>query len=372
MTKKQESKAPQASKAKTSGAITMADLLAKATKKVVGFTSGQKVRGKVLLIGGKSVVLDIGGKSEGMVAEEAFSESREFIKKLKVGDEVVVTVIVPETREGAVLLSFRHAAQDASWETIFQAKNKDSEVAVMGKAVNPSGVTVDIEGLTGFIPTSQLGGEASKNPQALVGKYFKTKIIEVDKTSNKIVLSEKEVSEAENIKKIKDLLEEIKDGEVYEGKVTTVAGFGCFVKLDLGKGATIEGLVHISELSWSKVAHPSEIVKEGDKVKVKVLGKRDGKLALSVKAAEKNPWENADENYKKDAKVKGKVTRISDFGVFIELEPGVEGLVHITKIPPTMKLSEGQEVDCYVEEIDSKKKKLSLGLVLTSKPIGYK
>lgn len=372
MTQKKEPKIKQTLKSKASGGITMADLLAKSAKRVIGFTSGQKVRGKILSIGGKSVVLDIGGKSEGVVAEEAFSESREFIKKLKVGNEVVATVIVPETREGAVLLSFRHAAQDASWEAVNGAFKNGGEVAVMGKGVNPAGVTVDLEGLTGFIPTSQLGSEISKNPQALVGKYFKVKILEVDKLANKIVLSEKEVSEAESIKKAKETIEKVKDGEIYEGQVTTVAGFGCFVKLNLGKEAEVEGLVHISEMSWSKIGHPSELVKEGDKVKVKVIGKRDGKLALSMKGAEKNPWDNADDRYKKDSKVKGKVTRISDFGAFIQVEPGIEGLVHITKIPPATRLSEGQEVDCYVEEIDSKKKKLSLGLVLTSKPIGYK
>lgn len=359
-------------KSKSSGGVTMADLLAKSAKKIIGFTSGQKVKGKILSIGGKSVVLDIGGKSEGIVAEDAFSESREFIKKLKVGDEVLTTVIVPETREGMVLLSFRHAAHDASWETVLKAFKEGNEVAVMGKAVNPSGITVDLEGLIGFIPTSQLGSEASRNSQALVGKYFKVKILEVDKLSNKIVLSEKEVSEAESIKKAKELIEKVKEGEIYEGKVTTVAGFGCFVKLDIGKDASVEGLVHISEMSWSKIGHPSEMVKEGDKVKVKVIGKRDGKLSLSIKSAEKNPWDGAEKKYEKETKVKGKVTRISDFGAFIEVEPGIEGLVHITKIPPATRLTEGQEVDCYVEEIDSKKKKLSLGLVLTSKPIGYK
>lgn len=362
----------KSAKAKTSTGITMADLLAKSTRKLMGFTSGQKVKGKILSINAKSVVLDIGGKSEGMVAEEVFSESRDFIKALKVGDEIVSTVIVPETKEGLVLLSFRHAAHDAGWERILEAKSKGSEVAVMGKGVNPSGVTVDVEGLTGFIPTSQLGGEAAKNPQALIGKYFKVKILEVDKLSNKVVLSEKEVSEAENIKKAKEVLKKVKEGEIYTGEVTTVAGFGCFVKLDLGKGATIEGLVHISELSWKKVGHPSEVVKEGDKVKVKVLAQRDGKLSLSIKAALKNPWEDVETKYKKESKIKGRVTRMSDFGAFVELEPGVEGLIHITKIPPATRLSEGQEVNCIVEEIDSKAKKLSLGLVLTSKPIGYK
>lgn len=370
MAKKDELKVQQTSKAKAP--ITMADLLAKSGRPIFGFSSGQKVKGKINALNQKSVILDIGGKSEGIVMEDAFSESRDFIKKLKVGDEVIATVISPETKEGAVLLSFRHTAQDASWKVLEAAKKEGKEVVVLGKAVNPSGVTVLIEGVTGFIPLSQLGGEAAKNPQSLAGKYFKVKIIEVDKTSNKVVLSEKEVSEAESIEKAKKAAEGVKEGEIYGGVVTTVSGFGCFVALDLGKDTTVEGLVHISELSFRKVAHPSDIVKEGDKVKVKVLAKRDGKLSLSMKGAEKNPWEGIEEKYKKEARVKGKVTRMSDFGAFVELEPGVEGLIHITKIPPATKLAEGTEVNCIVEEIDTKSKKLSLGLVLTSKPIGYK
>lgn len=378
MTKQKVSKVekvPQVSKAKIG--ITMADLLAKSTRRLAGFSSGQKIKGKIVSIGSKSVVLDIGGKSEGTVAENAFSEAREFIKTLKVGDEVLSTVIVPETKEGLVLLSFRHAAQDASWGKVEEAKKKGSEVAVIGKGVNPSGITVDVEGLTGFIPTSQLGGEAAKNTSALVGKYFKVKILEVDKLTNKIVLSEKEVSEAASIKKAKEVLEKIKEGEIYEGEVTTVSSFGAFVKIEVeghrpGGVSGPEGLVHISELSWKKVGHPSEVAKEGDKVKVKVIGKRDGRLALSIKAAGKNPWEDVEKKYKKETKVTGRVTRISDFGAFVELEPGVEGLIHITKIPPATRLTEGQEVDCLVEDLDSKAKKLSLGLVLTSKPIGYK
>jgi small subunit ribosomal protein S1 len=352
---------------------TMAELLASAETKITSFSTGQKVRGIVTSKNSKSLILDIGGKSEGIVAEKAFVEGRDFIKTLKKGDSVTATVIIPETREGVVLLSVRDAAFDASWERLEKAEVAKLPVAVFGKGVNPSGVTVEVEGLTGFIPGSQLGKEASKNSQNLVGKYFKAVILEVDRLANKIVLSEKEVSDAADIKAAKEVLAKIKEGDVYDGVVTTVAGFGCFVKLDLGqKGADIEGLVHISELSWGKVESVADVVKEGDKVKVKVLGVKDGKISLSIKAALKDPWDGVEAKYKPETRVKGKVTRISDFGAFIELEPGVEGLIHITNIPPGKRLSEGEEVECLVQEIDAKNKKLSLGLVLTSKPIGYK
>ena len=360
-------------KTTSSEPTTMAELLASAGAKIRAFTTGQKVKATVVSKNSKSLILDIGGKSEGVVAEKAFVEARDFIKTLKVGDTVTGTVLIPETRDGTVLLSLRQAAFDSSWERLEKAKEESAPVAVFGKGVNPSGVTVDVEGLTGFIPGSQLGKEASKNSPGLVGKYFKARVLEVDRLANKIVLSEKEVSDAADIKAGKEALAKIKEGEVYEGLVTTVANFGCFVKLDLGKkGPDVEGLVHISELAWGKVESVSDVVSEGDKVKVKVIGTKDGRISLSIKAAKKDPWETVEAKYQVEAKVRGKVTRISDFGAFIEVEPGIEGLVHITNIPPGKKLSEGQEVNCYVQEIDAKAKKMSLGLVLTTKPIGYK
>src|SRR3990170_3271739 len=314
----------------------MAELLASASSKVRGLSSGQKINGVVSAKTPRSLILDIGGKSEGMVAEKAFIEARDFIKTLKIGDTVTATVLIPENRDGVALLSLRQAAFDSSWERLEKAKQGEVAVAVFGKGVNPSGVTVDVDGLTGFIPGSQLGKETSKNPQNLVGKYFKAVPLEVERLANKVVLSEKEVSDAADIK------------------------------------VAIEGLVHISELAWGKVGVTSDAVSEGDKVKVKVIGVKEGRLSLSIKAALKDPWQDIAEKYKTDSKVEGKVTRVSDFGAFVEVEPGVEGLIHITNIPPGQRLSEGQEVNCYVQEVDAKGKKLSLGLVLTSKPIGYK
>ena len=350
----------------------MAELLAKMGHNVASFKVGEKVKGKVVAINPHSVILDIGAKSEGVIAEKAFVEARDFIKGLKVGDEITAGIIVPEAKDGTILLSLRQASYEATWGKLEKREEEGKEVNVTGKSVNPSGVMVEVEGLTGFIPTSQLGKEALKNLEGLVGRSFKAKILEINKETNKILLSEKEISEAENLKASKDALAKIKTGEIYEGKVTTVANFGCFVKLDLGENINLEGLVHVSELSWGKVGDPSEIVKVGDKVKVKALDLRSGKLSLSIKQAEKDPWGQVEEKYKVDTKVKGRVTRVSDFGVFVEIEKGVEGLIHITNIPPGEKITEGKEVNCYVQEVDSKNKKLSLGLVLTSKPVNYK
>jgi small subunit ribosomal protein S1 len=353
----------------------MAELLAAYGASARGFARGQKIKAKVSLINSKSVVFDIGGKSEGLVTERAFVEARDFIRTLKVGDEVVASVLIPENPEGYVILSLREAASEASWQRLEKAKKEGGLVVVFVRGVNPSGITVDVEGILGFIPNSQLGKEVAKNAQGLIGKYIKAVPLEVDKSFNKVVLSEREVSEKEDIKAVKAALANIKEGEIYSGEVTTIANFGCFVKIDVGakgKEVEVEGLVHVSELAWGKVDSPSDVVSEGQKVKVKVLGLKDGKLALSMKQAQGDPWDEVAGKYKPETKVTGKITRMSDYGAFVQLEPGIEGLVHLTKIPPGTRLSEGQEVNVYVEEVDTKARKLSLGLVLTTKPVGYK
>lgn len=365
-------------KTKSSAAkpVTMADLLAKSKSSIKNLSLGQKVRGIVIQKLDKSLILDIKGKAEGVVAEKAFAEAREYISKLKVGDEVVATVLVPEMKDGSTLLSLRDSVSASVWQNIEDAFKKKTEVAVFAKAVAGSGLTVDVNGISGFIPTSQLSKEFTKDPGSLVGKYFKAKVIEIDRQKNKLVLSEREVTDAKDIALAKKALESVKDGDIFEGVVTTVANFGIFVKILVNK-SPVEGLVHISELSWGKVSHPSEMFKIGDKVKVVVIGRKNnqetnGKLALSIKQAKKDPWIDAHKKYKEEDKIRGRVSKVTDFGVFIELEPGVEGLVHITKIAPGKKFSVGDEVNCYIEEIDTKSRKISLGLVLTSIPVGYK
>lgn len=354
---------------------TMAELLARAKFSVRQFTKGQRVEATVLSMPGSSVIFDIGGKSEGIVKEKAYTDAKEFIDGLKVGDKVLVTILVPETRDGITILGLKDAMRDESWVELEKDKKAGNSVPVLGKKVGPSGFVVDVYGVEGFIPTSQLGLEASKNAQSLVGKYFKAKVVELDKTNKKVVLSEREISEAGDIALAKEAAKKIKEGEVYEGEVTTVAPFGAFVKIEVPLGkkkAHIEGLVHVSEIAWGKTNLPSDVLKVGDKVQVKVLASRDGKLALSIKQALKDPWSEVEKKYKVDDKVTGKVARISDFGVFVELEPGVEGLIHVTKIPPTKKFNLGDEVKCTIEEVNVKEKRIALGLVLTSIPVGYK
>lgn len=353
----------------------MEELLSKYGGGVKPLVRGLKIKGTVIGKSSKRLTLDIDRKSEGLVAEKAFNESKDFIKTLNVGDEVIASVIVPETPEGYTILSLRGAQQEAAWKKVEEAYKKGSPIVVLGKSVTSSGVMVDINSLAGFIPNSQLGKEIAKSAKDLVGEHFRVKVIEIDRRANRIVLSEKEVSDAEDIKLAKKALAKIKVGDIYEGVVMNVMSFGCFVEVKVAlnkQKIAIEGLVHISEISWDKIENVEKECKEGRKVKVKVIGIDNGRLALSMKQATDDPWKKAGKKYKTDSKHKGKVVRISDFGVFVQLEPGVEGLIHITKIPPGTRLERGEEVNVYVEEIDPKSKKLSLGLVLTAKPLGYK
>jgi ribosomal protein S1 len=351
----------------------MEELLAKyAGNPVKGFVRGQKIEAKLIEISKKVAVFDIGGKSEGLLVDQYFQEARDYLRGLKPGDTVTATVMDPENSDGSVLLSLRSAASESLWRSLEKDRKEGKELTVWVKNITASGVLADYEGVAGFIPTSQLSRQLqSSDLNDLNGKSIKVKILELDKSKKKIVFSEKAISESADIKASKDALENIKEGEAYKGKITTLTDFGAFVEIKVKK-TQVEGLVHVSELSWQKVGKPSDTFKVGQKVEVVVLGKKDGKLSLSIKHAQKDPWDEALKKYKIDDKFKGKVTRNSDYGVFVELEPGVEGLIHITKIPPAKKLNPGDIVNCYIEEIDKANKKISLGLVLTSKPLAYK
>ena len=354
---------------------TMEELLSAYGGKFSGLSVGTKVKGIVTEKTKGKLVVNIGAKSEGLVAERAYKEAIDYIKTLSVGDEIEGNVLVSETPDGYTILSLRRSAENATWKHIETAKNNLAPVDIEVKGVVPSGLTVYYNGLTGFIPATQLGKEISKNLQSLIGKKVQAVVIDFDRDSRKIILSEKEVSEKEELESIRSAMKILKEGDIFDGEVTTIYDFGCFVKIEVGKGKEIiplEGLVHVSEIKWNKVDNPGEVIKVGDKVKVKLIGRRNSKLAFSIRQTLEDPWMQISEKYIKEKEYKGTVTKISDFGVFIQLEPGVEGLIHITKIPPDKKLHTGDEVKVYIEDIDKEGKKLSLGLVLTAKPVGYK
>ncbi|MBU2577635.1 S1 RNA-binding domain-containing protein [Patescibacteria group bacterium] len=351
---------------------TMEELLALEENKVRGLRKGEIIEGIVSEITSKNIFIDIGAKTEGVVLGREFDRSKDFIRNLKPGDKVKAYVGSVESENGQILLSLRQAASDFAWEG-YENLFKDTKSAeVKGRELNRGGLIVDTQfGLQGFVPGSQIGTVWQGKLDQLVGQKFEVKVIEVNREQNRLVFSEKLVSDAEKIEKTAEAMKKIKLEDSFEAEVTQVAPFGLFVKVNV-EGESIEGLIHISEVSWQKVEDLDKLYKPRNKIKVKVISLEDGRVQFSIKQLLPDPWEELDKKYQVDTKIKGKIARLTSFGVLVEIESGIEGLVHISKIPPELTLNEGDELDVYIESVDRKTRRISLGLVLSQKPIGYK
>jgi len=358
---------------------TMEELLAQSQYEVRGLKRGDLIEGVVIEKTKSALYLDIGGKSEGMVIDREMKAAKDFIRGLQAGDKIKAIVTQAENDRGQPLLSLKRAALESSWDE-FTTKLKTQEVVrVKGREVNRGGLVVEYKGFQGFIPSSQFGSKLEDKIDDLVEKDLEVKVIEVDQGKNRLIFSEKEVSDAGLLRAQKEALGKIKVSDEFQGEVTGVMPFGLFVKvkpaaLKSQKPVTLEGLVHISEISWEKVETPNEFFKEGDHVKVKVLAidNASDKLNLSIKQLTSDPWEGIDKKYKIDQKVKGEVVRMAPFGVFVKLSSGIEGLIHISKVPVEQVFKIGDKVNCYIETVDLENRRISLGLILTAKPIGYK
>ncbi len=349
----------------------MGELLERTGYQLHGLTIGQRLEGTVVEVSAKTLVLNIGAKSDGLVTGSEFEASSSFIKTLSIGDKIRVEVVTPEGELGQPSLSVRDAAADFAWSELKTSLEEGLPVEARLDAVVRGGLAVSIYGLSGFIPTSQQSSALTKSVASQVGKFIMAKAIEVDRAQGRIVLSEKEISEAGLLAEQKEALKKVKVGEKFTGRVSGIANFGVFVEVTKD-GVKLNGLVHLSELSWQKVSDPTEVVSEGDKVEVLAIGKEGARLALSIKRLQEDPWEGIVAKYSPDQVIPGNVTKLGDFGAFVELESGVEGIVRLGKIPPGVSLKEGQEVSCFIEEIDKKNRRISLSLVLKEKPVIYK
>ncbi len=351
---------------------TMGELLAKSASAFRSLLPGQTIEGIVIGIGGKSIILDVGSKSEGVIVEREFAQVADFVKSLKVGDKVSCEVLVPETNSGQALLSLRPASTEWAWLNLENALKEGLEVSCFVENTIRGGLSVSVFGLSGFIPNSHLGSKLSVNIQSLQGSVLKVKVIELDREKSRVVLSEKAVSEAELIAQQEKVLGSIKVGDKFKGRVVGLADFGAFVRVEKNS-ISLDGLVHLSQVSWKKIANVSDILKEGETVEVVVIGKEGpGRLSLSIKETLGNPWDSIAGKYKTEAKITGRVVKTGDMGAFVELEPGVEGLLRSGKIPAGISIKEGETIDCFIEEVDEANHKISLGLVLKAKPVGYK
>lgn len=363
----------ETSKAKVSGPQTMEQLLAQAGQMMKTFKRGDVVTGKVSEVAGRTIYIDVGGKTEAIIAEAEYETAREYLTTLKLGDEITGTVISPESESGQIVISLRRAAADNRWKTFEDAMEGGQIITVKGKEVTRGGLLVEAEGMYGFVPASQLSKEWADKIEKLVGQPVQVKVIEVDRNENRLVLSEKAVSEAEEIEARKKVLSAVKIGGDYTGKVVGLVPFGAFVEITVGKGKgkdksedKLEGLVHISEISWEKIDEVSKVLAVADTVSVQVIGVDEdtGKLALSIKRLTGDPWKDMAKNYPVESRHHGKIVKIAPYGVFVNLAKGVEGLIHASKMPAEMAFIEGQEVDVFVESVDMDKRRLSLGVVV--------
>jgi small subunit ribosomal protein S1 len=371
-----EQPAPASSEKK---ATTMAELLAGSSYEIVVPRRGATVTGRITRKTTKALYVDIDAKTEGIVADKEFEAAQEYIDELEVGQAVDVIIASSENNQGQVLLSLRKAASDARWEYFEEAFEKEEALEALGVDVNKGGLIVSVNGVRGFVPSSQFGKELVGNYMALKGKTVRVKVIEVDRDKNRLIFSERHVSEAEEIAKKEEALEAVTINEIYEGVVSGVMHFGLFVTVEVpipGSTGTghVEGLVHISEISWEKVTHPKEYHAVGDRLKVRVLGVDDktGKLNLSIKQLSDDPWKDIDQRYQTGTTVDGVVSRVEPFGVFVNVEPGIDGLVHQSKLEPGQTFQRGEKITVHVESVSPDQKRMSLSVVSTDLPVAYK
>lgn len=366
--------------AESKGESLMDKLMAAAGSSLVTPKRGQQLEGVVSFVSKKMVLVDIGAKTEGVVADAEAKEAADIIETLKVGDPISVFVKHPENDQGQILLSLRKAVEEGRWSVFKKWMEEEKEVEVTGLEVNKGGMVVKTGDIRGFVPASQFGEKYLGNMDELIGKNFKVRVIEVDKVQNRLIFSEKLVSDAIGLAKKDEALADVVAGTKLAGTVSGIMPFGVFVTVNVpvkdkpGEGAKVEGLVHISEISWEKVEDPNTMFKVGQEVLVMVIGieKEAGKLNLSIKQLSDDPWKNIETKYAVGTKHSGKVFRIAPYGVFVNFERGIDGLIHVSKQPQGKEFKIGEDVDVYVEMLDVKSRRMSLGVVLTEVPVEYR
>ncbi|MFO0858109.1 MAG: 30S ribosomal protein S1 [Phycisphaerales bacterium] len=333
------------------------------TDRKVDLTPGKLIKGKVIGFAGDDVVVEVGLKSEGLIPKEEFEGVLPAM-----GDEIDVLLEGLENDEGLIQLSKRRADRMMAWQRIVDStKEGDVVEGVITKGIK-GGLLMDI-GVPVFLPASQVDVRRPGEVKDYMGKRIRAEVIKIDLERRNIVVSRRKLIETERDSAKKRLLDTLKEGDVVHGEVKNIADFGAFV--DLGG---IDGLLHITDMSWSRINHPSELLKIGQKVEVKVLNiDRDKeKIALGMKQREQSPWEEIEKKFPVGSRIRGAVTSIMSYGAFVKLEDGVEGLVHISEMSwtrrvnhPSEMVTQNQEVDVVVLEINKDKQEISLGMKQT-------
>lgn len=326
---------------------------------------GDVVEGVIISVDEKEVMVDVGSTLDGIVAAEELDDTQiNPLDHYSVGDKISVLVIKNDG-EGNIVLSKKRADYFKVWEEFDESIEGDKTFKVTVKEAIKGGVTCDLKGVRGFIPGSQLSTQYVEDLSSYVGETLEVKAMEYNREKNSVVLSARSILEKNAEERANRLYETITEGQIFTGVVTRLADFGAFV--DLG-GA--DGLIHITELSWKRIKHPSDVVSVGDSVEVTVIkvDKTAKRIGLRLNDVQDNPWTNISEYYQEDDVVKGVVVRLASFGAFVELESGVDGLLHVSEISeeriskPADVLSVGQEVEVLILSIDEEKQKMSFSM----------
>ncbi|MBM3236255.1 30S ribosomal protein S1 [Candidatus Poribacteria bacterium] len=330
------------------------------------FEEGEILRGTVVKIESEGVIVDVGYKSEGSIPISEFDLLPGGTPDVRIGDSIPVYLVHKEDRDGLVVLSKKIADQKIIWNDI-ETSYEDGK-AIKGKVIKriKGGLEVEIGNIACFLPASQIELRPVQNFDEYIGKTLEIKVISLNPKRRNIVLSRRALLEDELKARRQDLLRSLKVGQIVEGTVKNIADFGAFV--DLGG---VDGLLHKVDMSWGRINHPSEIFSEGDKIEVMVLDVKpeEERVSLGFKQKTPDPWSNVEEKYPVDSIVTGKVTNVVDYGAFVELEEGVEGLIHITEmswsrrlVHPSKMVKKGDVIEARVLDVDPEKQKISLGL----------
>lgn len=326
---------------------------------------GEIVKGKVLDIDNDVVIVDVGLKAEGRIPIKEFVVNNEKVD-VQIGDEIDVFILAFETRSGRTALSFERAIREKSWEKLEKAckDGEPQEGIIFGKV--KGGLTVDMQGVIAFLPGSQVDVKPIKDASYLIGVKQPFMILKMDKEQGNVVVSRRAIIEESRKEARDEMLSAINVGDALEGIVKNITDYGAFV--DLG---SLDGLLHVTDISWSKINHPSEVLSLGQKVKVQVIkyDEKTKRISLGMKQLEENPWKGLDKKFKVGDKYKGKVTNVTDYGIFVELEEGIEGLVHVSEISwnkhtanPRKIANVGDDIEYMVLDIDVDKHRISLGM----------
>ncbi len=351
----------------------MEQLLAEPDTDVRTLKYGDVLEGIVMQLDRDEVLVDIGSKSEGIIPNKELSSLGDAERKaLSSGDTVLVFVVQPENADGHAVLSIDRARQEKSWRVLQQKYEASEVIEAIVKNYNKGGLLVDLDGVRGFVPASQVteirgGDEASKQGDMarLIGLSIPLKVIEINRHRNRLILSERQAIQERRDAMKERLIGTLKEGEVRKGRVSSICDFGAFV--DIG-GA--DGLVHLSELSWSRVRHPSEVLKVGEEVEVYVLGinEDERKIALSLKRTQAEPWTRVAAQFEVGQLVKGAITQLANFGAFARIQDGIEGLIHVSELSddrvahPRNVVKEGDEMTLRIIRIDPQRRRMGLSL----------